>query len=71
MIGYQYNEFLGRLHFWIFTIAVNLVFFPMHFLGLAGHPRRIPDYPDGYASWNLIITIGTILTFISICLLLN
>jgi cytochrome c oxidase subunit 1 len=47
--GRQYPEVLGQIHFWLFFIGVNLTFFPMHFLGLAGMPRRIPDYPDIYA----------------------
>jgi heme/copper-type cytochrome/quinol oxidase subunit 1 len=50
--GYQYSEVLGRVHFVLFTLAINIVFFPMHMLGMAGMPRRIPDYADGYASWN-------------------
>jgi len=49
LTGMQYNEFLARVHFWVFFIGVNVTFFPMHFLGLAGMPRRIPDYPDAYA----------------------
>jgi cytochrome c oxidase subunit I len=49
MTGMQYNEFLGQLHFWLFFIVVNVTFFPMHFLGLAGMPRRISDYPDAFA----------------------
>ncbi|UVO55086.1 cytochrome c oxidase subunit I [Sphingomonas sp. SUN039] len=56
MSGRQYNEFLGQVHFWMFFIGVNVLFFPMHFLGLDGMPRRIPDYPDAYAYWNHIAT---------------
>ncbi len=58
MWGRHYNEFLGKLHFWIFFIGVNILFFPMHFLGQDGMPRRIPDYPDAYAHWNLIASYG-------------
>jgi len=47
--GHMYNEKLGKLHFWLSTIFVNVLFFPQHFLGLAGMPRRIPDFPDAYA----------------------
>ncbi len=54
MSGRQYNEFLGKVHFWLFFVGVNILFFPMHFLGLDGMPRRIPDYPDAYAYWNHI-----------------
>ena len=58
MFGKPYNELLGKLHFWIFFIGVNLLFFPMHFLGSDGMPRRIPDYPDAFAFWNQIASYG-------------
>jgi cytochrome c oxidase subunit 1 len=58
MFGKPYNEFLGKLHFWVFFIGVNVMFFPMHFLGMDGMPRRIPDYPDVYAYWNQIASTG-------------
>lgn len=66
MTGYNYPEFLGRVHFWTFLLGVNFVFFPMHFLGLNGMPRRIPDYPEAFAGWNSVITLGTIFTVISL-----
>jgi cytochrome c oxidase subunit I len=65
MTGLQYSEVLGKIHFWVFFVGVNVTFFPMHFLGLAGMPRRIPDYPDAYAEWNLIASYGSYLSAIS------
>jgi cytochrome c oxidase subunit 1 len=63
MSGRQYPEALGKLHFWLTFIGVNITFFPMHFLGLAGMPRRIVDYPDAFADWNLVSSIGAWISF--------
>jgi heme/copper-type cytochrome/quinol oxidase subunit 1 len=65
MTGLQYSEVLGKIHFWVFFVGVNVTFFPMHFLGLAGMPRRVPDYPDAFAGWNVIASYGSYLSAIS------
>jgi cytochrome c oxidase subunit 1 len=57
--GYMYSEKLGKLHFWLSFIGANMIFFPQHFLGLAGMPRRIADYPNAYSGWNLISSLGS------------
>jgi len=54
----MYNERLGKWHFWLSVIFVNVLFFPMHFVGVAGMPRRIPDYPLQFTDWNMVETIG-------------
>lgn len=62
MWGVSYNEFLGKLHFTLFFIGVNVTFFPMHFMGLAGMPRRISDYHNAFADWNAIASMGAMVS---------
>jgi cytochrome c oxidase subunit 1 len=68
IVGRTYNEILGQIHFWTLFIGVNLTFFPQHFLGLAGMPRRIPDYPDAFSGWNAVSSFGSLVSIVAIIL---
>ncbi len=70
MFGYMYNPTLARAHFWIQFIGVNLLFFPQHFLGLAGMPRRYIDYPDVFSGWNYVSSWGSYISAFSILIFL-
>jgi len=70
MTGYMYNSFLAKSHFWLTFIGVNLVFFPQHFLGLAGMPRRYIDYPDAFAGWNAVSSWGSYISAFAVLIFL-
>jgi len=71
MSGRQYPEFVGKIHFWMFFIGANLTFFPQHFLGRQGMPRRYIDYPDAFALWNYVSSIGAFVSFASFLLFIG
>jgi cytochrome c oxidase subunit 1 len=66
--GSNYIEELGQIHFWLTFIGVNITFFPMHFLGIAGMPRRIPDYPDAYSFFNYVASFGSYISVVGLIL---
>ena len=71
MLGLKYDIKLAMVHFWVLFIGVNLTFFPQHFLGLQGMPRRISDYPDSFAGWNIISSLGSIVSVIATVVFLH
>lgn len=64
--GYCYNEVYGKIHFWLMFIGVNLTFFPQHFLGLAGLPRRYSDFHDSFAGWNQVSSVGSVISIVGV-----
>ena len=71
MIGVSYNVTSGKTHFWAFFVGVNVTFFPQHFLGLQGMPRRISDYPDSFGGWNMVSSLGSLVSVIATWIFLN
>lgn len=66
--GLNYNNNLANIQFWLLFIGTNVIFFPMHFLGINGMPRRIPDYPDAFAGFNAISSFGSVIAIVSVIL---
>ena len=71
ILGLNYNMKNGKVHFWVMFIGVNVTFFPQHFLGLQGMPRRISDYPDAFAGWNLVSSFGSIISVVATVIFLD
>jgi cytochrome c oxidase subunit I len=70
MTGYMYSEAIANLHFWVMFVGVNMVFFPQHFLGLQGMPRRYIDYPDAFAGWNMVSSYGSYISAVAVVIFL-
>ena len=66
ILGIDYDEFFGQIHFWTLFVGANLTFMPQHFLGLSGMPRRIPDYPNAFTEWNIISSLGALVSVFSL-----
>ena len=71
ILGVDYNKSLSKTHFWTLFAGVNITFFPQHFLGLQGMPRRISDYPDAFAGWNLVSSLGSLISVLATWLFLD
>lgn len=68
ILGLNYNEKLAQIQFWLLFIGANCIFLPQHFLGLNGMPRRYPDYPDAFYGWNLVSSLGSFISILSVFL---